>query len=148
MEELLHQSKPIIVDGQQYTQQRLSVVHIFSFIKILKQARIVNYVGSLINDFSREDVGNEERIGAAVNLVFTLVEAETEIYDLFGKLLGVSGDEFKNFPPETLIDVTENIVNAPDLKAFFNALKRLLPKEAEDTVLPVTEAMTAPLKAD
>lgn len=148
MEELLHEPKKIVVDGNEYTQQRLSVVHIFSFVKILKQARIVNYVGSLINDFSREDVGNEERVGAAVNLVFTLIEAETEIYDLFGKLLGVSGEEFKNFPPETLIDVTENIINAPDLKAFFNALKRLLPQAEEDAILPVTEAMTAPMTAE
>lgn len=93
-------------------------------------------------------MGNEERVGAAINLVLTLVEAETEIYDLFGKLLGVSGDEFKKFPPETLIYVTENIVKAPDLKAFFNALKRFLPKAEEDVVLPLTEAMTAPTKAE
>lgn len=148
MEDLLYQPNKIIVDGKEYKQERLSVMHIFAVVKVLKQAKIVNYVNSLITEFMGEDMGNEERIGAAINLVMTLVEAETEIYDLFGKLIGVSGDEFKKFPPETLIYVTENIVKAPDLKAFFSALKRFLPKAEEDVVLPLTEAMTAPTQAE
>lgn len=144
MKELLHQPNKIVVDGKEYTQERLQVLHIFSFVKVLKQAKIVNYFGQLINDFMGEEITKEEQIAAAVNLVLTLVDAETEIYDLFGKLIGVSGDEFKKLPPEVLIDVIENIINAPDLQAFFKALGRLLPKGQMDVTLPVAEAMTNP----
>lgn len=148
MKELLHQPNKIVVDGKEYTQERLQVLHIFSFVKVLKQAKIVNYFGQLINDFMGEEITREEQVAAAINLVMTLVEAETEIYDLFGKLIGISGDEFKKLPPEVLIDVIENIMNAPDLKAFFKALGRLLPKGQMDVALPVTEVMTNPMTAE
>lgn len=148
MKELLYQPNKIVVDGKEYKQERLQVLHVFSFIKVLKKARIVNYFGQIINDFMGEEITREEQVAAAVNLVLTLVDAETEIYDLFGNLVGVSGDEFKKLPPEVLIDVIENIMDAPDLKAFLKALGRLLPKGQVDATLPVAEAMTAPVTAE
>lgn len=76
----------------------------------------------------READRRERMIQTALNLIFSMDGAEKDIYALLGSLIGMKEEETKELPLDATVDILEAIFKAPDLKSFFKAVKRLLPK--------------------
>lgn len=80
---------------------------------------------------AREEAQQERMIQTALNLFFSVEKAEKDVYPLLGSLIGLPEEETKMIPPDVAVDIIEAIVKAPDIKSFFKAIKKFLPKDKE-----------------
>lgn len=147
MEALIRDEKKVVVNGEEIKVKALGLQHLFKFIKILKRAGVVSYFLKLMRDFQEEEPSEgtetdqeakaEERqgklLGIVFDLVFSLVESETEIYDLIAMLIGKDEQVVKDLPLDSFVDIVEMIFTSKDLKAFFKAVQRILGKQDQVT---------------
>ena len=142
LNELVHTAPSITVDGKEYQVKRLGLKHIFAFIKILQQARIVNQFADMMADL-RPKEGEEDTderkgraVGVAMNLIFSLVEAETDIYGFIALITGMTKEQAEDLPLEALVDLVMAIVDAPDIGAFTKAVQAAIQKRAPKVTVP------------
>lgn len=79
---------------------------------------------------AREEERRDRLIQTALTLIFSMEGAENEIYELLGSLVGMQKDETKELPLDATVEILDGLFKAPDLKSFFKAVKKFLPKEA------------------
>jgi hypothetical protein len=84
----------------------------------------------------RQAAKRDRMVQTALNLIFSMEGAENEVYALLGSLIGMPKEDTKDLPLDATVDILEAIFKAPDLKSFFNAIKKLLPKA--DTIPAAT----------
>lgn len=150
MEALVHTNPSITVDGVEYPVQRLGLKHMVTFIKVLKGARIVNQFADMMKDMQvkepeeaaegeeadpealaaqleeRQAAAKDRALGAGLNMIFALVEADAEIYQLVASLTGMKKEDAENLPLDKTMELVEIIVDAPDIRAFTEAVQKFL----------------------
>lgn len=94
--------------------------------KALYEARLVEWEAG---EVEREEERQERMIQTALNLLFSIEGAEKDVYPLLGTLVGVPEAEAKLIPPDAAVEIIEALIKAPDIKSFFSAIKRMLPKD-------------------
>jgi len=94
--------------------------------KLLYDERLAKWKAG---EAAREEERQERMIQTALNLFMSVEDAEKDVYPLLATLIGLPEEETKSIPLDVAVEIIEAIVKAPDLKSFFKAIKRLLPKE-------------------
>lgn len=87
----------------------------------------------------REAERADTMVQTALNLLFSVTEAENEVYDLIGSFVKVKGDKAKDFDLELVYDILHAVLTAPDLKAFFDKVSNLLPEMPKDRLAAVAK---------
>lgn len=80
-------------------------------------------------EVEREEERQERMIQTALNLFMSVEDAEKDVYPLLATLIDLPEADTKLIPPDVAVEIIEAIVKAPDIKSFFNAIKKLLPKD-------------------
>lgn len=142
LENLIEDPKKILNGDEKLTISRLGIKHIFKFINILKKGGVVNKFFTIIQDLQKDSVETEEErraqaLQAAVEMIFSLSEAESEIYDFIGALIGKDEKFASELPLEVLPEIIANIIDSSDLKAFFKSVQKFLPTKLAETSAPM-----------
>ncbi|MGM7634161.1 hypothetical protein [Bacillus sp. Hm123] len=145
MEALIRDEKKIMINGEEIKVKSLGLQHLFTFIKILKKAGIVNYFSKLVGDLQNQEGKTEEEkrgdlLGIVFNLVFSLIESESEIYALVASLIGKEEKDVKELPLDSFVEIVEMIATSKDLKSFFKAVQKMLGKQE-----PAAQEVAAPI---
>lgn len=80
-------------------------------------------------EVEREEERQERMIQTALNLFMSVENAEKDVYPLLSTLIDLPEADAKRIPPDAAVEIIIAIVKAPDLKSFFKAIKKLLPKD-------------------
>lgn len=78
---------------------------------------------------TREEERKERMIQTALNIFMSVEDAEKDIYPLLGSIIGLPEEKTKTIPLDVAVEIIEAIVKAPDIKSFFKAIKKALPKD-------------------
>ncbi|MED4914296.1 hypothetical protein [Parageobacillus thermoglucosidasius] len=131
MQEIMEQPKTVTVNGKEYTVRRLALFDIFRFIDILKHANLLAKFGELLKVFDTENKENDEsarelRVGVGIEVIYSLGDAEEQIYEFIAGITETDKNTVKRFPLESIADILEIVIRSNDLRAFFAKVARLI----------------------
>ena len=93
---------------------------VYKMSKILKKIKVSEEIE--LEGKTQTQVGVELFSGVIENLD----KAQSEINEFLGELVGISGEEFGNLPPDEFVKHIEDFKNQPGLDVFFKVAGRLM----------------------
>lgn len=112
--------------------RRLKGRDVFTFLRILKKLNKDNSLRNLLKEINEKIVNDEmnkfELYGTEIIciLVENLDAVENDVYEFLGDIVGMKAEDFSNLDLVDLVQIIKNIIEKNDIKAFFDAVSKLI----------------------
>jgi hypothetical protein len=121
-----------VVEKKELAMRKLSTRDGFKLSKILRQLGLKDQIklflrGVSVDGKSKEELAETQKqmgIELFSDMLESLSDAEPEIAEFIGGLVGLKGDEFLDLPIEDCIDVLKQFKNQTGLRSFLQLAAR------------------------
>ncbi|MBE3597761.1 MAG: hypothetical protein IMX02_02810 [Limnochordaceae bacterium] len=115
----------VVLDGKAYRLRRLTVTDTFRLVRVLSKSIGAAILSGQVQELRRATP--TEVMGFLAGLLLAaLPNAEAEVLDLLGSLVGMKGEEFARLPMGSELEVIAALAQVPELPQVVLSLMRLV----------------------